>query len=203
MIHGATAFSHYDDFLNYLRTKPIEDPLNLNLKKRWRDLLQVELGEQYEVYLPLMPNSHNAHYEEWKIWFNRYLKFLCDGAILIGHSQGGYFLAKHLSENRLPISLRAVYFIAAPIGSDDFGLVAESGGEDGGDFSFDRSNLIKMASQSQKIVVVHSKDDPVVPFSHALAYKDALPMAEILTFSDKGHFNNETFPELVEHIKLL
>lgn len=61
-----------------------------------------------------MPNGNNAQYIEWKIWFERLLPFLNDGVILIGHSLGGIFLAKYLSENNFSIKVRAAILIAAP-----------------------------------------------------------------------------------------
>jgi hypothetical protein len=72
------------------------------------------------------------------------------------------------------------------------------GGEDGGDFAFDTSRLHTVTGN---VVLLHSKDDPVVPFTHAEMYKKALPNAELIPFSDKGHFLVEAFPELIEHIK--
>ena len=128
MVHGADAFSEYDAFLNFLRTYPIEDPLGEAEHKSWKRSLKEELKDEYEVYYPSMPNSQNAKYLEWQIWFERYLEFLRDDVVLLGHSQGGYFLAKYLTENVLPIRVRALYLIAAPFGPGDYG-----DGDDGGD----------------------------------------------------------------------
>ena len=50
---------------------------------------------------------------------------------------------------------------------------------------------------------MHSKDDFVVPYEHALKYKAALPEAELVTFEDKNHFLVEELPELVERIRAL
>lgn len=196
-IHGGNAYSNYEDYLARLRTVEIEDPLGLIERKKWQPTLREELAETHEVYYPAMPNSRNAKYLEWKIWFERYHAFLHDGVILIGHSQGGYFLAKYLSEETMPVSVRAVFLLAAPFGPDDFG------GEDGGDFAFDPADLPKLAEQVEAVFVLHSKDDPIVPIKHAEKYKVALPQAELVTFEDKGHFLLEEFPELVEHIKAL
>jgi pimeloyl-ACP methyl ester carboxylesterase len=50
---------------------------------------------------------------------------------------------------------------------------------------------------------MHSKDDFVVPYEHALKYKAALPAAELITFEDKNHFLVEELPELVQKIRNL
>lgn len=195
-IHGGQAFSRYDAFLDYLKTVPIEDPLG-GSPKRWKHTLQELLGKEYEVFLPTMPNNENAKYDEWKIWFERHFTFLRDGAILIGHSQGGYFLAKYFSENTMPMSIRAVFLISAPVESGDFG------GEDGGDFNFDMSRFVEGVSRIKDVFIFHSKDDSVVPFEHALKYHAAVPTAHLVSFKDKGHFLTEEFPELLEHIHSL
>lgn len=195
LIHGATAFCRYADFLEYLRTEPIHDPLGLEPRKRWKDSCKEQLTEKgYEVYMPTMPNRQNAKYAEWKLWFERYFTFLRDGVILMGYSQGGYFLAKYLSEEEMPVDLRALYLIAAPFQKDDFG------GEDGGDFSFDPALLTNIKDQVEEVHILHSKDDPVVPYGHAVMYHKALPGAELMTFEDKGHFILEEFPEAIESV---
>jgi hypothetical protein len=195
-IHGAVAFSKYNAFLDHLMTESIDDPLGLELRKRWKDTLKEELSRDgYEVYMPSMPNRQNAKYVEWKIWFERYFEFLRDGIVLVGHSQGGYFLAKYLLENTMPVSIRALYLLAAPFEPDDFG------GEDDGDFSFNTGDLVHLSSQVPDIYIFHSKDDTVVPYSHALRYHSALPAAHAVSFEDRGHFNTEEFPELLESIR--
>ena len=130
-IHGGNAYSKYEDFLSQLRTNPIDDPLNHIERKRWQPTVREAFLETCEVYYPQMPNSKNAKYVEWNIWFERYNEFLRDDVVLIGHSLGGMFLAKYLSENIMPVRIRALYFLAAPWKTE------KVGGEDGGDFGFE------------------------------------------------------------------
>ncbi len=194
-IHGGTAFSKYENFLENLRTEPVWDPYGLENRKKWKDTLKTEFGTIYDVFYPSMPNSQNAKYLEWRIWFERYFEYLNGEVILIGHSQGGYFLAKYLSENTIPFSLKTLYLVSAPFQPDNFG------GEDGGDFNFDPAYLGKIENLTQNIVIIHSEDDDVVPFSHGESYHKALPKAEFITFKDRGHFLQPEFPEIIEHIK--
>jgi len=193
-IHGAMVFRNDEAFLEYLEVVSIDDPLG-DSPKRWKNSLREDLGERYEVFLPAMPNKQNAKHEEWKIWFERHFPFLRDDVVLIGHSQGGYFLAKYLSENSMPVRVRALYFLAAPIKSDSFGS------EDGGDFQFDTAKLSPGAADIRDVFIFHSKDDPVVPYKHALKYKEALPSAHLVTLEGRGHFLTEEFPELLESIR--
>lgn len=192
-IHGGEAFSDYDKFLEYLRTKELK---TLEEKpKRWADLLQEDLGNEFEVFKPQMPNKQNAKYEEWKIWFERHFDFLHEGVILVGWSQGAYFLLKYLIENITPFKVSSLLLLAAPCENDNFG------GEDGGDFRFDIDRLPIIAERVGYIHIFHSKDDFVVPYEHALKYKEALPKATLHTFEDRNHFLQEEFPELIEEIQ--
>jgi len=191
IIHGGTTFDTQEDYINHLKTK------DLVLEKfcrepGWKELLAQKLGEDYMVLNPKMPNATNARYDEWKLWFERIYQLLDEKPILIGHSLGGIFLAKYLSENNLPHKAAALILIGAPFDDEiDEPLT---------DFLFSDS-LENINSQVSKVFLVHSKDDPVVPFSHLAKYKKALPEATELVFTDREHFSMPDFPEMIELIK--
>ena len=193
-IHGGSAYSNYEAFLDDLKSEPIRDLPDAEPFQKWTDSLKNKL-EAYDVFKPAMPNSKNAKYEEWKIWFERYICHLHDGLICVGWSQGGYFFAKYLIENPAPVKIKALFLVAAPFEPDNFG------GEDGGDFAFDTTRVGELAKKVEKIYLFHSKDDFVVPYEHALKYKAALPEAELVTFEDKNHFLIPEFAELMQKIK--
>ena len=134
-----------------------------------------------------MPNKENARFEEWKIWFEKMTPFLKDGVVLIGHSLGGLFLAKYLAEHDFSKKIAGLFLVAAP-----YARV--------GDFELPES-LEGLARQVVKIVLIASKDDRVVPFSELEVYQKQLPDAEVVSFDDRGHFNQPDFPELVNIIK--
>lgn len=192
-IHGGEAFKNREDFLNYLRTVPLRDVLpGQERPKRWADTLATDLGRDYEVYAPSMPNSKNADYEAWKIWFERYLALVADGVVLVGWSQGAWFLAKYLAENEPMVRVAALFLLAGPSA-----LMDEVGG-DNPEWAFDIAALrSRLEKGGVDTYIFHSKDDPVVPFSHALAYAQALPGATGVFFLDKGHFLVPELPELI------
>jgi predicted alpha/beta hydrolase family esterase len=68
------------------------------------------------------------------------------------------------------------------------------------DFTFDPVGLPNLEKQVDKIFLYHSKDDPVVYFSHVQKFKDHLPKAKVTVFEDRGHFRQAEFPELLENI---
>jgi uncharacterized protein len=194
-IHGGSAYSDYEAFLNFLRTVPLRDLPGVAKRERWTDHLAEDLGDGFEVFQPRMPNSQNAKYLEWKLWFLRYLALVEDEVILVGWSQGGYFLAKYLTEETPAKRVSALYLLAAPFAPDSFG------GEDGGDFAFDTTKVGELTGKCGKVTIMHATDDPIVPFSHGENFKKALPEATFVTFSDKGHFLAADFPELIEMVK--
>ena len=151
-IHGGSAYSNYQVFLEDLRNEPVRDLPNVEHAKKWSSTFREDLGESFAVFTPAMPNSKNAKYEEWKIWFERYIPYLNNDLILVGWSQGGYFFVKYLLENTLPVSIKALILVAAPFEPADFG------GEDGGDFAFDTERVSLLQEKVQNIVIMHSED---------------------------------------------
>lgn len=190
VIHGGDTFDSYEDYLKYL----IEWEVNKSMltSKGWKSSLQTFLGEGYEVLLLKMPNEFNCKYLEWKIWFEKFIPFFNEDVILVGHSLGGIFLAKYLAENTLAKTIKAVFLIAAPFDDVDTASLA--------DFGLPPS-LELIEKQVKQIFIFQSEDDPVVPFSEIAKYQADLPSAKIRIFKDKGHFNQESFPELVDEIR--
>ncbi len=195
LIHGGDTWETYEDYLNYLKNREIDFDKHGLGKSYWEDKLADNLGNEYQIVRPEMPSRRNAKYVEWKIWFEKFIPFLHDEIILIGGSLGGLFVARYLAENNFPKKLKAVFLLAAPFGDNppEYKLL---------DFSLPQ-DLGKLTAQPEKIFLYHSKDDNVVPFSDMDKYKKALPSANIRIFQDRGHFNLEEFPEIIEDIKKL
>jgi len=194
VIHGGTTFNTYKEYLSFLKNREV-DLDNFIMGTDWKGTLEKKLSKNFEILFPGMPNKTNARYKEWKIWFERIIPFLRNNVILVGHSLGGIFLAKYLSENKLPKKIKATIFVAAPFD-------AANSEESLGDFRLPGS-LSKFSKQSEIIYLIQSKDDPVVPFVEFEKYKKALPQAKTMIFDSRGHFNQEAFPEIVNIIKTL
>lgn len=185
VIHGGDSYNTHKEYIEHLKScEVLIDKFKRH--RDWKSTLQEELGGFFEVLLPQMPNSSNARFSEWKIWFERILPFLQDNVILIGHSLGGIFLAKYLSENNIPKKIKALILVAAPHNQT----------VNVGDFQLPGS-LNKIIKQCPQIFLYHSKDDPVVTFSEMEAYLKQLPKAKSFVFDDRGHFLQENFPEII------
>lgn len=190
-IHGGDVFNSYSDYIEALN-KSIFNPNNKRIKK-WKDSLAEEIGDNFDVIAPTMPNKQNAKYNEWRIWFEKIFPHLGKDIILVGYSLGGIFLAKYLSENIFPKKILVTYLISAPYNgkhseyfNTDF-VLADS--------------LEKMEEQSEKIFLYHSEDDAIVSFVDLKKYSKVLPKAVSVVFKDRSHFLQEKFPELVKSIK--
>ncbi len=191
-IHGGMTFKNRKDYLHYLQSRSI----SLKDGIRWNgDYLDKKLGKRFDIIRPRMPLSENAHYEEWKIHFERIIPFLRKNVILIGLSLGGIFLAKYLSENKFPKKILSTYLICPPY---DNSLE----GEDlVGGFNL-KSDLSMIENNSNNLYLLFSKDDDAGPVSHASKYQKKLKGAKIVIYKSKnGHFKISTFPELVKMIK--
>ncbi|RJQ32314.1 hypothetical protein C4572_01170 [Candidatus Parcubacteria bacterium] len=191
VIHGGMTFDRYEYYMSFLKNKDVEID-DFKTGGGWKNSLAKELGNDFEILNPRMPNSANARYEEWKIWFAKMSPFIEEGAVLMGQSLGGIFLAKCLSEISLPKKLKALILVSAPFDQAEHETL--------GDFGLP-SSIDNCARQAEKIFLIHSKDDPIVPFSESAKYQKSFPTAELIIFEDRGHFNQETFPELVGLIK--
>ncbi|MES2225816.1 MAG: alpha/beta hydrolase [Patescibacteria group bacterium] len=191
-IHGGHARNSYEEYLEWLRNKEVDLEYLRGESKDWKGYLGERLGDSYEVYSPQMPCKENAKYAEWKIWFEKFVPYMEDGVILIGHSLGGIFLAKYLSENSFPKKIAATFLVATPYNTPtehpraDFNILGP---------------LLRFEEQCGEIFLYHSKDDQIVPFSNFERYQKDLPGAHLRIFDKAGHFNDEELPEILIDIK--
>ena len=191
MVHGGDVFDDNQGYLNFIRDYKIES-IDYFSRTKWKNRLQDDLGQEYLVIQPTMPNKYNAQYIAWKMWFEKIFPFLHDGLILIGSSLGGTFLAKYLSENKMPVSIAKLFLLAAPF---DMGEI----GYDRGDF-IPPEDYSLLVDQCKEVYLYQSKDDRVVPYSEVEKFQEVLPGAVARIFEDKGHLNVKEFPELVADI---
>ncbi|MEK7171266.1 MAG: alpha/beta hydrolase [Patescibacteria group bacterium] len=193
VIHGGDTFDTREEYIKFLKEHELD--FQKMMIAGWKENLRSDLGDDYEVILPKMPNNTNATYEEWEIMFGKLIPFLHDGLILVGHSMGGLFLAKYLSENNFKPKVRATFLVAAPFGDNlpEYEL-----------YSFSLPKKIDgFARQAGQVFIFHSSDDLAVPPRDSGDYKNAVPNSELKMFTDRGHFGQPHLPELVEVIKKL
>ena len=140
---------------------------------------------------PEMLDAYKPEYEKWKKEFERF--GINEESILVGHSCGGGFLLRWLTENKRKID--KLILIAPWLDPE------KSKTTDFFEFQID-SELINRVKEIH--LFVSEDDDEDIHESVDLILK-ALPNIEIHKFKDKGHFTfgqmkTDKFPELLETI---
>ena len=189
LVHGGTTFDTYEEYMEYLKSCTLTlEKINA---KNWKEFLHLHLSE-FEVIYPKMPNAKNARYEEWKIWFEKTFPLLTEDVVLVGHSLGGIFLAKYLTENTFPKNISSLHLVAAPYDTE---VIKDSLA----DFALQKT-VEDLSKVTNKIFFYQSKDDDQVAFADVKKYMRDVPLAILRAFEDRGHFLQEEFPELVQDI---
>lgn len=193
IVPGGETFKTYQEYIEDLKNTKID--LEKYRRKDWKSQLQEDLGEKYEVFLLKMPNPNNAKYKEWKLFFDKVTSLLKENPVLVGHSLGGVFLVRYISEDNLNLKVLASMLIGAPYSEKEMQEYSEN--------FIAPDNLERFRAQNKNIFIYHSKDDPVVPYINFKKYQEAFPQAITRSFEDKDHFKQDKFPELVRDIKSL
>jgi len=183
-ISGGEVFDTREDFKKWLLgpesdfmlPSPGTEPMSF-----WSRNLQEDLGDEYEVLSISMPLKQHAHYDEWKIWFEKHIQFMQEDLVLIGWSLGANFLIKYLSENTLEKNMMSLHLVA--------GCTNEFKAKDG------------FMIPVQNTFVYHAKNDEIVGYEEALKIKEYNPEISLVTYEDKGHFLVEHIEELIANIK--
>lgn len=149
--------------------------------------LRRQLGQDYEIRYPRMPNEENPEYAPWKETLERELGALRDGAILVGHSVGGTILVRMLSERSAARKLGAIFLIAAPFVGD--------GGWPSDVFQFP-ADLGARLPEGVPIHFYHGLEDEIAPPSHVDLYARTVPQAHVHRLRGRDHQLNNDLSEV-------
>ena len=156
--------------------------------------LQDALSEIYDINYPKMPDESNPNYETYKAKIDEELKKMHSKVVLVGHSLGGCFLLKYLSEKKIEIDIAGMFFIATPF----WGV---NGWQYEG-FTLENDFASKLPTKSP-IFFYHGTNDEIVPFSHLALYAKKVPHAIIREIVGGGHQLNNDLSGVVQDIKSL
>lgn len=192
IIGGGETFANRQKYLDFLEGFDI----NRKSSKSWKNWLADGLDDHYEVRRIYMPDTFNSDYEAWKIIFEKHIDQIDTnrGIILLGHSLGGIFLAKYLSENKFPMQIDFLHLVA-PIWTYPNSEIHNTA-----TFSFEIKNLAKIANQVTKTHIWASEDDEIVNFEDSEKYFENIANSEIHIFKNRWHFIGSHFIELFENI---
>jgi hypothetical protein len=155
--------------------------------------LRRELGGQYEVRYPRMPDEGDPSYARWSTAVRREMTALDEGAAVVGHSVGAAILLKALVEQPPEKGLGAIVLIAAPfVGeggwlSDEFELTSDLGAK---------------LPPGVRVHVFHGLRDETAPPSHADLYALAIPQAQMHRLLGRDHQLNNDLSEVAEAIRI-
>jgi len=147
------------------------------------DSLKRELGSDYDVQYPRMPNEADPHYSSWKPAIEQEIESLDEDSIVVGHSIGGSMLIKLLAESSVGQQLSALILVAAP-------FVGE-GGWPSDELRLPR-DLGNALPENVPIHVFHGLSDEEVPPQHADLYESAIQQARVHRHAGRDHqFGND------------
>lgn len=155
--------------------------------------LRKELGPDYDVRYPLMPNEDSPD-AAWKQCLAHEIVAMGDGAILVGHSAGATTLVMFLAESEFNQRFGGVFLIAAPFCGD--------GGWQIEGFALP-TELSRRLPSGAPIFFYHGRDDETVPFAHVGLYAKALPQAVIRRLDGRNHQLNDDLSEVAADIRRL
>ena len=137
---------------------------------------------------PLMPIPYFPEYEAWKSAFEQFP--INDETILIGHSCGGGFIVRYLSEHNIRVG--KVVLVAPWLNPHHYLK------NDMFDFSIDENLVLKTAG----ITIFNSKDDDGEIQESVAAIVSSVKDIKLVEFEHMGHFcygdmGTDAFPELL------
>lgn len=162
---------------------------------QWLPWLQKELGMKgWSVQTPEMPDAYEPNYEKWKAIFEQY--HIDENTTLVGHSCGGGFLVRWLSENNVKVGK---VFLVAPWmdpAHEERGHVS-----DFFDFEIDP----RLSDRTDGVTIFVSNDDEESMLKTVELLESTLKGYFTKRFEDKGHFTiadmgTREFPELLDSI---
>jgi len=156
------------------------------------DSLRQELGPDYEIRYPIMPNEADPQFEPWRVALEAEMAMLQQGAIVVGHSVGGTILINVLAEYRPRVALTAILLLAAP-------FIGEGGWES--DDIVPRPNLAERLPRGVPVLLYHGADDDIVPMAHLALYAAAIPHARVRRLANRDHQFNDDLAVVARDIR--
>jgi|SRR6185436_7760916 len=156
--------------------------------------LERELGPDYSIRYPRMPDEADPEYASWRAALKRQFDRLSNGALLIGHSIGGTILIRTLADEPPTLTFGGIFLVAAPFVGD--------GGWHSDDIE-PLSDLGARLSEQTPIYLYHGSKDETAPFAHVHLYAQSIPHAVVRQLSGRDHQLNNDMSEVAADIRRL
>ncbi len=188
IIHGWPQKEEYYDI-------NVSSPSNMH----WLPWIQRQLLlKDILAQTPEMPKAYMPHYEDWKSTFEQFN--IDEETILIGHSCGGGFLVRWLSENNIKVGQ---VILVAPWINPMYPTKIPREMFEPEFFTFDIDE--NLASKTAGVKIMYSTDDHAEVLESIKILKSKLKNVEFQEFTGKRHFTfksmqTDKFPELLANI---
>ncbi len=152
-------------------------------------------GLGYEVVTPTLPLSTKDEIDLPLIieQMKEQVGYLKNEDILLGHSLGAFIILQYLEAVEMTETPRAVVLVGAPWKVSRAELRRL--------FIMDLDADVLMW-KAREYVIVHSKDDTLVPFAHGEKLAERLK-AKLVAGENDGHYMDEKYPILLETVQRL
>jgi len=174
-----------------------EDYFNMNIpsdsNNHWFPWIQKNLSVKgYNCQTPEMPNGYEPNYETWKENIDNLRPN--EKTVLVGHSCGGGFLVRWLSENNVKVD--KVILVAPWIDPEKDNIDPEF-------FNFEIDENLQ--DKTNELIMIFSDNDYEDVTKSVQILKEKLKNIKLIELKGNGHFINSSlgtneFPELLKEI---
>jgi len=155
--------------------------------------LRRELGPDYEIRYPRMPEEGEPRYASWKRKLEEELARLDDGAFLVGHSVGATILVHALAETAPKRAIGGIFLVAAP-------FVGEGGWKAN---DIPQTDLRTRLPKDVPIYCYHGREDETAPVEHLALYEKAIPTSVSRLLEKHDHQLNDDLSAVADDIRRL
>jgi predicted alpha/beta hydrolase family esterase len=156
--------------------------------------LEQELGPDYEIRYPRMPDEDNPEFARWSAALHKELDKLDRGAILVGHSIGATILVHSLAAEPPKQSPAGIFLVSMP-------FIGE-GGWPSEDIKPEPDLGAKLPAQSPTYLYQGDADE-IVPAGHVDLIAKAIPQAAVRKLPGRDHQLNNDMSEVAADIREL
>lgn len=136
-----------------------------------------------DFVIPDLPGEKHPHANEWLEKLHDIISQNSKPLILVGHSLGTRTALLYLEKYQTKVE--KVFLIAAF--ANRLENAQRKGGDAYPDFFDHKIDLTKIKPLVGEFIVLHSQDDPSIPFEQGVEIAKELD-AKLITFKDRGHF---------------
>ncbi len=158
-------------------------------KANWFPWLKIELEDRgFKVQVPAMPHTKKPKLAEWLSYLQKTVGQPDENTYFVGHSLGVITILRFLES--LPYSQKVSGAVLVA------GFPEPIGYKELNSFFADFVDYHKIKNSVNKLVAIHSDNDPYVPLENGEILRDKLG-AKLIVISMAGHFNKDDgFTEL-------